>query len=99
MGRHGDVQDFDRGIFEEKLVVVVGAGHTMALGDLRSPLRGSGGDGDRMEASFAIGDEVAFIDDEAAAEDANARIAPLGQVRMDMQIRHERVRAMTRANP
>jgi len=42
-------------------------------------------DGDRIEPGFAVSDQVAVIDDEAAAEDADAKILSPRQGRMNVQ--------------
>ena len=86
--RHGDVEHFDATGSSSKLLV--------GVVDFGMPWRAATfahfpiarGDGDGIEAGLSVSDQMAIVDDEAAAEDADAKILSARHRRMNGEV-HE----------
>ena len=86
VGRDSDVEHFNGSVVQELLVACVDFFDAVAVSHFLGVLAMTRGNCDWIEASFAVGDEVAIIHDEAAAEDPDAKILPPGQGRMNVQV-------------
>ena len=83
--RHRNVQHLNGRIVEQLLRPVIDSRDSMPLRDfLRAGAR-SRRDGDGIESGLPISDEVTVIDDESGAENADAKISPVRQRRVDVQ--------------
>src|SRR5262249_28882089 len=92
VGRHSDVEDFDAAIVEKLFVGLNCFGNPMPNGGLARVFGIARGNGDGIEARFAISDQMTIADDESAAKDADARVALFRHGRMNPQIHYLKMR-------
>ena len=82
--RHGEVEHLDRLVIEQLFDRVVNGWDVVLLGALGCVGLCAGGDGDRVEAGLSVGDQVAVVHDEAAANAADAPNPALGKGRVNV---------------
>ncbi len=78
IGGNGDVDNLDIGVIEKRFVGLVRGRNLVSFGNGLSILEGLGGDGNRIESSLAIGNEVAVGHDESGTNTADAEGLVLG---------------------
>ena len=76
VGRHGDVEHLDRCVVEQLLDRVVHGRDAVLRCALGGVVAGAGSDGDWVETGLTVGNQVAVVHDEPAADAADAPVQP-----------------------